>query len=267
LEVASRAMTSQEARRLFSTYASALAYLDVENGRGDHSIGSAFHIGEGVFVTARHVLEGQRIVACRSTEPVGIRAAELYPDLEPEKVAEWDSAISKMMGRTPLYKHYAEPLTIVEGPFFHDDARVDVAVFRVVGVHPATAVVPLGVHWDDWVYRETWNLDDALILGYPPIPLTNEPTLVAMRAEINTLVVLRTSPSVHFILSGPPRGGFSGGVALHEGGFALGVVTSSLTADGQSIELGFLAVLSIEPIRMLLEKTGLLPTCQKRGAE
>src|SRR6267143_568754 len=52
-----RSMTSGEARQLFATHASALAYLDVEDQQGDRAIGSAFHVGEGVFVTARHVLE------------------------------------------------------------------------------------------------------------------------------------------------------------------------------------------------------------------
>ena len=61
--------------------------------------------------------------------------------------------------------------------------------------------------------------------------MTTSPHLFAARAEVNAAVDLRFSRHVHFILSAMPRGGFSGGLAVTEGGIPLGLITSSLLAD------------------------------------
>lgn len=61
------------------------------------------------------------------------------------------------------------------------------------------------------------------------------------------------------------RGGFSGGVCLVEWDFALGVVTESLIRDGGPTELGYTAVLSVEPIFACLSHHKILPTEQKEG--
>ena len=71
--------------------------------------------------------------------------------------------------------------------------------------------------------------------------------------------------NVHFILSAMPRGGFSGGVAFSEYGFALGVVTRSLTANHSSIETGFMAVLGVQSIYGCLADNHLLPDVQAGG--
>jgi hypothetical protein len=55
------------------------------------------------------------------------------------------------------------------------------------------------------------------------------------------------------------RGGFSGGVVLSEWGVALGIVTSSLLKNGVPEELGYLTVLTVEPILECLGAHGLLP--------
>ena len=93
--------------------------------------------------------------------------------------------------------------------------------------------------------------------------MVNEATLVAAKAEIHTFVTPRHSPKLHFILSATPRGGFSGGVAIHESGVALGVITSSLVEDNLPEQNGFFAVLSIEPIVEFLELTDMMPNIQK----
>jgi V8-like Glu-specific endopeptidase len=61
-------MDSGKAREMFEKYAVALAYVAVETPEGDQTVGSAFHVGEGVFVTARHVLENNKILDVASTE-------------------------------------------------------------------------------------------------------------------------------------------------------------------------------------------------------
>ena len=66
-------MESGKARALFQKYAAALAYIEVKDRHGDFHIGSAFHVGEGVFVTARHVLDGYAVTKVGSTEHAYIR--------------------------------------------------------------------------------------------------------------------------------------------------------------------------------------------------
>lgn len=262
-------MNSGEARRLFAEYSNAVAFVDVEDDSGNRSVGSSFHIGEGVFVTARHVVENKRILEVRITESVPVGTEEWFReimkvDVSDEMIKKQDQAIIDAVGHTIPYAHRLEALEVVDGPYFLENENLDLAVFRVSDIHHAAGIVKLGVHWDDWVYRNIWSLSDAVVLGYPPIPMTSEPTLIAARAEIHTYVVPRHAPSIHFLLSAMPRGGFSGGVAIHESGDALGVITSSLTHDGAPAELGFLAVLSIEAIYKCLKLHGMYPNVQQQ---
>jgi hypothetical protein len=67
---------------------------------------------------------------------------------------------------------------------------------------------------------------------------------------------------VRFVVSGEPRGGFSGGPVFHEWGFVLGMIIQSLEQKTAINEGGFFTVLSIEPLRECLEAHGLLPDFQ-----
>lgn len=60
-------MSSLTPRDLFERYAPAVAYVSVRLPSGDEAIGSAFHVGEGAFVTARHVVEGCKILEIANT--------------------------------------------------------------------------------------------------------------------------------------------------------------------------------------------------------
>jgi hypothetical protein len=53
-------------RDLYLRYGCCTAYVAIERD-GQAGIGSAFHIGEGVFLTARHVVEGGTITEIRIT--------------------------------------------------------------------------------------------------------------------------------------------------------------------------------------------------------
>lgn len=261
-------MDSLEARKLYAEHAHAIAYVDVETVGGERSIGSAFHIGEGVFVTARHVVDNCRIIEVKMTEPVPVSSREyirdiLKVDVTDDYIEKHDEILGDVVGHPPLFKYFLKPLEIVAGPFFAAEPEFDVAVFRVRKIHDAAGIVKLGIHWDDWVYRGLWHLSDAIILGYPPVPMVNHPVLVAARAEIHTFVVPRHAPTVHFILSATPRGGFSGGVAIHEGGEALGVISSSFNMNNEPEQLGFFAVLSVEAIHKCLEHNNMYPKIQK----
>ena len=249
-------MESKTARALFDKFAGTLAFVAVEDSEGTAGIGSAFHVGEGVFVTARHVVEGMNIVEVCMTHRTCIA-------LEGNEAKTATNYLHGPEGESIRVHHIGrQALRIKMGPFFHKEPSVDVAVFQVDGIDPRTPFVELGGHLDDWLGEGDFVLTEAIVLGYPPIPQTNDPHLVVARSEINAVVDVRHAPHVHFILSATPRGGFSGGLAVLDGGVALGVITSSLVANSAAAELGFFAVLTVEPIYVCLAEHKLLPDCQ-----
>ena len=83
--------------------------------------------------------------------------------------------------------------------------------FRLGGIDVNTPNLELGGHYDDWINDEYWMLSKATAFGYPPIPITKGPVLVAASVEINAVIDTRLDRYVRFVVSGAPRGGFSGG--------------------------------------------------------
>ena len=132
--------------------------------------------------------------------------------------------------------------------------------------------MPLGAHLNGYLSQYEFILNRVLLLGYPPIPLTNRAALVANAGEVNAAVELyvQDQKRVHFLVSTMARGGFSGGpvlIAYNElneksGTAVLGVVTQSLVASHAPAESGYMAVLSVDPIYECLEAANLLPPCQ-----
>ena len=219
---------NEKLRDLFMKYRDVMVHLEVRNAQGDYGSGSAFHVGEGVLVTARHVVEGNTVTAITLTECC------------------------------------ADRLQLVGEPLFHPDPTVDVAVLKIgeVGrLEPA----PLGSHLDDWLVDRDWVLTRALVLGYPPIPFAKEPVLVAATAEVHCILDVREGRHPLFILSAIPRGGFSGGLVISERGFVLGVVTESLVHNGGPAETGFFGCLTVEPILCCLAHHMVLPKAQQEG--
>ncbi|ACS55869.1 Peptidase C24 Calicivirus polyprotein ORF 1 [Rhizobium leguminosarum bv. trifolii WSM1325] len=212
--------------------AGAVAFVTVVNTDGAEGIGSAFHIGEGVFVTARHVVDGVSIREVATTKSV--RLAE-----------EAD-------GRTAPPRRFE----IVEGPYFGPEG-LDVAVFRVnLGTTPLP-VIAVSQHTDYELGENDLVLSDILIVGYPPVPFTTIPSQIVTLGQINAVVRVRHAPVLHFIASAMARGGFSGGPALNASGVALGLVTESLGYDGTPVETGYMSLLSIEPaVDLAAEKFG-----------
>lgn len=234
------------ARTQFAAYRGCVAYVETRDTAGNVGIGTGFHVGEGVFVTARHVVENRTI-----TE-VGFDDDAIIQELLQEK---------KYWG-----KQNHGRVNIIDGPFFHDNPVVDVACFKIAPYPKAW--IPLGGHLDDYMGQYELILYRTLVLGYPPIPLTKEPKIVASVGEVNALIELYVgSHHPHFLISTMARGGFSGSpvlVAYNEdnpnGGTAvLGMVTQALTTDDKSPEQGYMAVLTVEPIYACLEKNNLLP--------
>jgi len=237
------------ARTQFSAYRGSVAFIATIDANGNQSIGSCFHVGDGVFVTARHVVEDRRI----------------------EEIGFDDDAVSQeLLGDMKYWGQQGHGrLNVIRGPLFHSDPQVDVACLKIEP-YPKT-YIPLGGHLDDRLSQYELVLYRTLVLGYPRISLAKRPTLVASVGEVNALIELYVgSRHPHFVSSTVARGGFSGAPVLvaynednAEGGTAvLGLVTQSLTADHKAPELGYLAVLTVEPIFDCLEEHKMLPACQ-----
>lgn len=231
--------------QLYEKYAGALAYVAVRTSRGTDAIGTAFHVGEGVLLTARHVVEHNDIVEIATTERHRIPDPEGLVTVYGQEGRFRDAVIGTA--------------TLVSGPYFHPDPQVDVAALVVSGVEPK--VVPLGSHLDDWLNDEAFVLSDVVVMGYPPIPFSKRPVLVASKAEVNAVIDRYDAPHAHFIVSAVARGGFSGGPCIVSWDFALGLVTSSLGAE----RMGYMAVVSVEPLLVCLDHHGIMPDVQKEG--
>jgi len=233
-------MTSPEEpfslKDLFRAFSGAVVPVFSVDRSGDEGVGTAFHVGEGIFVTARHVVDGMQ--SCR---------VELDPGGLPSSVTQ---------GR------FFEPVIWPVTAGYHHDPQVDVAVFQIAELD-VLPVIPLGGHLDDWINDDQFLLNDVLVIGFPPIPLANRPLLLAARGEVNAVVDLIGGQHPHFILSVTARGGFSGGVVLSEWNFALGLVTQSLVKNSLPEELGYLTVLTIEPIYQCLADNDFMPTQMK----
>jgi hypothetical protein len=237
------------AKAIFEHYGSAVAYVIVEDDAGNEAIGSAFHVGDGVYITARHVVEGRRI------REIGLGMQFYFPD-----------SMGNVQIRGSEGKFRTVPQgtwRVSRGPFYHPDPSVDVAA--LVTERADCAVIPLGTHLDDWISDRAFMLADVVIMGYPPIPLSRQPTLVAARGEVNAVVDQYSGRHPRFIVSVMARGGFSGGICMVEWDFALGVVTEALARDGHPSELGYLSVLTVEPIYVCLDEHRILPGAQWHG--
>jgi S1-C subfamily serine protease len=224
------------AKQLYALYGASLVAVISVNADGDQGIGAAFHVGDGVFVTARHVVDG--MVTC-------------HVELDSYRLTRLAESAAQVIG-------YGDLAPIAIEPRAHPNPNTDVAVFAIPHLACLPAI-PLGSHLDDWITDHDFVLNEVLVLGFPPIPLSKQVVLVATRAQINAVVDLINIDHVHFIASAMARGGFSGGVVLSEWGVALGVVTASLLKNGAPEELGYLTVLTVEPILECLGAHGLLP--------
>ncbi|MET9057490.1 serine protease [Streptomyces antibioticus] len=221
----------------YSLYSPCLLHVATQDESGEPGIGTAFHIGDGYLVTARHVIEGRRLtdLVPASYGRVSLDSVEvIYP---------YDPSVDLAVLKTDFsLDFYMESVKF----WGRDDVRkVD---------H-----IRIGGHLDDWI-------DDSLVLtkviafGYPPIPTSPSPKLVAVRGEINAIIDPYVgSRSPLFIISPMARGGFSGGPVLTEDGWLVGVVTSSLLTNHAAPELGYGAALSVEPLWHILFDNEIFP--------
>ena len=215
----------------------AIAYVVVETREGDESIGTAFHIGDGYFITAKHVLEGNRIQEISITQPLsastGYHDNHLSEEIRPRSL--------KVAGEPKLA-----------------DGDVDVAVLRVEAAENIPAI-KLSSTDDIYQSEDILLLSRVVCVGYPPIPLTTHPFQVAVDGKINALVRVRGSKYLTYVVSATSRGGFSGGPLIDESGLAIGLVTESLVRDNHPVEAGFFTCLSISAAATLALESGWSP--------
>jgi S1-C subfamily serine protease len=220
---------------LYQTYKYSMVRITVRTQTGDLSNGSAFHIGDGWLATAAHVVRDdiEEIVSEYYEKKLKIEKIIFHND---KKV---DLAIIK----TDLdLSHYLKKTTIYNPPEgFRQIDHVDV-----------------GGHLDDWIGDEL-VLSKVLLMGYPPIPFSNQAVLLASEGEVNAIVDKYNGPHPHFIISNVGRGGYSGGPVISEFGFLLGILTESLMMNNQSEELGYSSAITVEPLLVLLQENGIYP--------
>jgi S1-C subfamily serine protease len=194
--------------RAYRTYRSALVKIGVRTAKGDQATGTGFHIGSGMVVTAKHILQGNELVN-----------AVREPNLEAVEITQ----------------HLAHPET-----------EMDVLVLKTNIPETATHI-PLGTHLNEWI-KDEFVLSKALIMGYPRIPLADRMFLVCAEAEVNATINLLNSKTPHFVLSSTARGGFSGGPVISDDGKLLGMITKSLLTDNAHESAGFCTAISVQPI-------------------
>jgi hypothetical protein len=186
---------------LYHLYKPCVVRITVKNSYGDLATGVGFHIGDGYILTARHVIESKEIeeIAPHHYTAKNISAKQrFYPS---------DSKIDLAVLHTDFsLAHYMEFVTIL----------------REEGGTPAQKIdfIPFGDHLNDWLGDELL-MTKVLIMGFPVIPLSSRPELVAVEGEVSAIIDKYSGPHPHFILSSIPRGGFSGGPVISERGILL----------------------------------------------
>lgn len=219
----------------FRHFAPCIVGLEVRTSTDVLGFGTAFHIGDGVLVTARHVVEGSEI------ESVVL-----------------DPSASMDLGSIRIV--------------YPDDPSVDIALLvsdftvtttaRQFGpdVVQAASHIQLGGHLND-VIDNGLILLPVTVFGFPHISTSLERTLVAARGEVNAIVntYLGDTRNPKFIISPMARGGFSGGPVLLDDRWLLGIVTESLGENLNPAELGYHAAVTVEPLFDLLFENSIFP--------
>lgn len=223
-------------KRFYDLYKHCMVQIIVKKSAKDHVNGAGFHIGDGYLVTARHLIENysiESIIGDKFANKNIIIKRIFYPSNPLINLAllETDFSLS----------YFLEKVTITDG----EDNSKEKASF-----------IPLGGHLDDWLGDEL-VLTKVIAMGYPPIPFSREPVLVAVKGEINAIIDKYDRPHPCFIISSMPREGFVGGPVISEHDFLLGVFIESLFETGKSTEIGFATVLTIEPLLVLLQQNGI----------
>lgn len=220
-------------RDLYDKFASGVAYIVTEDQCGVPAIGTCFHIGDNIFITARHVVDNRKITNIATTN-AGIRGSD----------GKYSAA------------YMAGTATCIHGPFYHTDPNYDLAALRLEGIFaPQIPFLPI---FDDR-FENKMILRSIVVMGFPPIPGSSSPVLVCAKAEVNASFITYFDKQRVYIVSCLARGGFSGGPALTPPHHCMGVITRAVLKESVPEELGFMAVVGPVPILELLDHHKIMP--------
>lgn len=206
-------------RVLYLKYRPCMVRISVTNALDDLHTATGFHIGDGLIVTARHVM----------------RETVKKPDIIGEVEVEVDRTLQGIIREVDQ-----QNLTVTKA-HYHSDIRVDLAVLETdfeahvlrndSGIKRAnqgrSASIPIGSHVDGWI-SDQFILDKVLVMGYPAVPWAQSSVLVTAEAEINALVQNVRVPHPYYVVSSTARGGFSGAPVISDAGFVIGIIVESL---------------------------------------
>jgi len=239
-------------RDLYLKYKPCIVRVTVISRAGDHHTGTGFHIGDGLIVTARHVVQET------------VRKPSVVGEVDARESMTIDSVTRELdeQALTVTKHHYHSDhtvdLVVLETdfeahPFPDESSRGGVSVRRSVAI-------PIGSHVDDWL-SDQFVLCKVLIMGYPIVQWAKSSVLITTEAEVNALVHNFRSPHPYFIISSTARGGFSGAPVICAAGSVIGVVIEALYGNDKPEETGFNAAITLEPLITILVDRGIQPSC------
>lgn len=162
----------------------ACAYVAVKDQGGNIGIGSSFHLGDGYYATARHVVFNMEIEKfCPFT------SAYLLDDeiCEEDRIASNTKVFDGEKAHISYNIHYRK-LPEILNVYFHQDAAIDIAIIQVGGIDRNTPSLILPPFLDDALGATDLLLEEVLIFGYPPILFTEEPNIVVATGQVNAVV-------------------------------------------------------------------------------
>jgi hypothetical protein len=235
---------------LYLKYKPCVVRITVITDKGDRHTGTGFHIGDGLIVTARHVMQ----------ETVR------KPDIVGEVDVQVDMTIDS------ITREIDEQTLTVTKHHYHSDKKVDLVVLETdFEAHPFpdelsrvrvprlnSVSIPIGSHIDDWI-GDQFVLSKVLVMGYPSVPRSQSTVLLATEAELNALVPSFRVPHPYYIVSSIARGGFSGAPVISANGSVIGIIVESLYGDDKPEETGFNAAITMEPLIAILVDRGTRP--------
>ena len=231
-------MASTPERELFERFAGSVAYVSVESPDGTNNMGTCFHIGDGIFITAKHVVEGNKVIKVSNT-PVGIQSAG---------------------GEGLTMNYILGHAKAISGFYYHPEDNYDLCAFYTPDI--CCLGIPLGPIIDDH-FGNDLMLSSVVVMGFPRVYASREPVLVCVKGEVNAAISCYLQKQRVYVISCLARGGFSGGPVLATPNRCVGLITSSLLAGELPAELGFMAVVECRPIYELLAHNNIMPELLK----
>ena len=237
-------------RDLYRRYRASIVRIEVLGRDGNSATGTGFHIGDGLIVTARHVMRE----SIRTSDIGGYRDDET----DREIIAITRDVDKQRLSATSVHYHLDAKvdLALVETDMEHYTVSDSVTGRNLAPGYKTS--IPIGSPFDHWIGDHV-RLNKVLVMGYPKIPWASESVLLTTEAEINGLIQNVRVPHPYYILSSTARGGFSGAPVISQDGDAIGVIVESLYGDNNPVETGFNSALTMEPVLRILANYGTRP--------